>query len=67
MHNLPQQTTAYPHALPNVAGRWLGRSGTAGSAVFEGRQAARGGDGRCADPLEGKRSAQRRRREGVRD
>ena len=43
----------------------LGRSGAAGSAVFEGRQASRGGDSPQGFPLEGKRSAQRRRREGI--
>jgi hypothetical protein len=35
-----------------------GRSGTACSADFEGRQAPRGGDGLVAGPLEGKRNAQ---------
>ena len=34
------------------------RSGAACSANWEGRQAWRGGDGRRADPLEGKQSAQ---------
>ncbi len=42
-----------------------GRSGAAGSAAFEGRQAKRGGDRLQAVPLEGKRSAQRRRRGGI--
>ncbi|TAJ61852.1 MAG: hypothetical protein EPO53_20250 [Variovorax sp.] len=34
---------------------------------IEGRQASRGGDSPQGFPLGGKRSAQRRRREGVRD
>lgn len=51
----PQPTVASHgvtvHALSFTAGRWPGQSGRAGSAVFEGRQAARGGDGPCANLL----------------
>jgi len=44
----------------------------AGSALSQGRQAARGGDGPCADPLEASEArsaagAKARRREGARD
>jgi hypothetical protein len=39
----------------------------AGSAVFKGRQAARGGDGPCADPLEASEARSATGREGVRD
>ncbi|VFS92045.1 Uncharacterised protein [Pseudomonas aeruginosa] len=50
--NLPQQATAYPPRPARCGGRWSNRSGDAGSAVFEGRQAVRGGDGLYADPLD---------------
>ena len=51
-------------ARPIAAGRWPVRSGSAGSAVFEGRQARAAGMGLAPIPW---RQAQRRRREGVRD
>lgn len=40
------------YALPIAAGAGLVDPAQAGSTVFEGRQAERGGDGPCADPLE---------------
>ncbi|OPE04630.1 hypothetical protein APA34_32100 [Pseudomonas aeruginosa] len=43
---------------------WSGRSGAAGSAVFEGRQASRGGDSPQGFPLEA--SAARSAPSGVR-
>jgi hypothetical protein len=41
---------------------WSGRSGAAGSAVFQGRQASRGGDSPQGFPW---RQAKRRGREGI--
>ncbi|TAA26712.1 hypothetical protein EA660_05685 [Pseudoxanthomonas winnipegensis] len=41
------------------------RAGAAGAAALQGRQAQRGGDSPQGFPLECKRSAQRRRREGI--
>jgi hypothetical protein len=44
----PRRTCRAP---PIAVGRWPGRSGAAGSAFSQGRQASRGGDGPGADPL----------------
>ena len=60
----PRRTCRAPSL---AAGRWPGRSGNAGSAVFEGRQAARGGDSLQSFPWrQAKRAAPpARRREGL--
>ena len=52
---------------PIGAGAGQADPAQAGSADLQGRQATRGGDGPYADPLEASISAQRHRREGVRD
>ena len=51
--NLPQQAKAYLLRPPHCRrGADLADPAQAGSALSQGRQAARGGDGPCADPLE---------------
>jgi hypothetical protein len=51
-------TSHSPKAVRNPCVEIEGRSNTACSADFQGRQASRGGDGLIAGPLESKRSAQ---------
>lgn len=52
-HNLPQQATAYPlRSVHRWRGADLADPAQAGSALSQGRLAARGGDRPCADPLE---------------
>lgn len=52
LYKLPQQGPAHPPSPARAVGRWPGRSGARRFGSPQGRQASRGGDGPCADPLE---------------